>query len=137
MKDAIEKLKSLRTAIRYHRDQKGDDRCWLDDSGLWALLDEKEPKLTAAPPFEEMMARCRDFYVHRSSDVADAVPADAVIDPAKWDADLDAISESQVQAELARTRHAIMDHRDVAGRPLTLEDDRALYAVLPEKIPAD
>ena len=27
-------------AIRSHRDQKGDDRCWLDDSVLYAVLPE-------------------------------------------------------------------------------------------------
>ncbi len=30
----------LRTAIRKHRDQRGDDRCWLDDEELYKTLPE-------------------------------------------------------------------------------------------------
>lgn len=30
----------LRTAIRSHRDQRGDDRCWQDDETLYAVLPE-------------------------------------------------------------------------------------------------
>lgn len=30
----------LEAAIRKHRDQRGDDRCWLDDEDLYRLLPE-------------------------------------------------------------------------------------------------
>src|SRR5688572_6257600 len=42
--DEINDLKKLvlkyETAIRDHRDQKGDDRCWLDDEELYKTLPE-------------------------------------------------------------------------------------------------
>jgi hypothetical protein len=133
----LKKLKELRQAIRSHRDQKGDDRCWLDDPGLWALVDGSISEPKAPPPFEEMMAACRAFYVHRRSDAPDAAPADAVTDPTKWDDDLVSMADDAVRTELTRTEDAIRAHRDVSGRPRTLDDDRRLYAILPERLPAD
>ncbi|MBI4458052.1 hypothetical protein HY633_03765 [Candidatus Uhrbacteria bacterium] len=130
-------IKKFRQSIRYHRDQKGDDRCWLDDYKLWALLEDTPPKPTALPPHDEMMARCRDFFTHRRADAADPIPADAQADSQKWDDDLEVMSEESLRLELDRLMKAIAAHRDMKGRPLTLEDDRTLYKVLPEKLTAD
>lgn len=33
-------VERLRDAVRLHRDQRGDDRCWLDDETLYAILPE-------------------------------------------------------------------------------------------------
>lgn len=33
-------LRALRAAVRTHRDQKGDDRCWRDDETLYGALPE-------------------------------------------------------------------------------------------------
>lgn len=33
-------IEKLRVAIRKHRDQRGDDRCWLDDEELYKVLPE-------------------------------------------------------------------------------------------------
>jgi hypothetical protein len=33
-------VERLRTAIRKHRDQRGDDRCWMDDEELYKALPE-------------------------------------------------------------------------------------------------
>jgi hypothetical protein len=38
--DVVTKLDILRAGIRKHRDQKGDDRCWMDDEELYKLLPE-------------------------------------------------------------------------------------------------
>lgn len=56
----------LERAIRHHRDQRGDDRCWLDD----VLLYESLPggaKLAdqRLPPPEEMLANCKRFIASR------------------------------------------------------------------------
>lgn len=40
MKDLAEEVERLRSAIRRHRDQRGDDRCWLDDEELYKVLPE-------------------------------------------------------------------------------------------------
>lgn len=39
-KQAIGELATLATAIRKHRDQRGDDRCWMDDVELYQTLPE-------------------------------------------------------------------------------------------------
>ena len=36
----MEEVESLRSAIRLHRDEKGHDRCWLDDQRLYSILPE-------------------------------------------------------------------------------------------------
>ncbi len=54
----------LRNAIRRHRDQKGDDNCWLDDyEYLYSVLPEKikcEPQLPESK--ELMMYNCSRYY---------------------------------------------------------------------------
>lgn len=68
---AFEKAASLRSenerltaAIRKHRDQKADDRCWLDDDELYAVLGEDEPE-TTLPPECEFLESCRRFWRQR------------------------------------------------------------------------
>ena len=58
------RIRTLVAAIRKHRDQRGDDRCWLDDAELYAVLGEpyETPKL--AEPCE-MMANCVRFIKSR------------------------------------------------------------------------
>lgn len=133
----LEKIRACRQAIRYHRDQKGDDRCWVDDYVVWKFLSDTPPEPTKPPSFEKAMGCCRSFYDHRRAEQPDYAPANAVSNPALWDADLDALSEAERAAELERIQAAIRTHRDVIGRERTLDDDRALYDILPEKIPAD
>lgn len=126
---------ALRNAIRDHRDAKGDDRCWLDDYKLWTVLHDSPsiPNLTLA----EAMARCTEFYLNRRAEQADPAPPTAISDTRLWDDDLDEDYQNlpQIWRELMR---AILAHRDLPdGAVRTLEHDRALYLVLPEKIPAD
>lgn len=37
---ACARVEELEAAIRRHRDQRGDDRCWMDDEALYAALPE-------------------------------------------------------------------------------------------------
>lgn len=51
--------KKLLDAIRWHRDQRGDDRCWLDDEQLYMLLPEGY-----LPPLREVaveLANCERY----------------------------------------------------------------------------
>src|SRR4051812_29344135 len=48
-------------AIANHRDQRGDDRCYLDDAELYAVLGEAQA-VTALPPREEFLANCARFH---------------------------------------------------------------------------
>jgi hypothetical protein len=125
-----------RWAIRRHRDTLGDDRCWLDDYLVWGVLEDSPPTPDNPPPFDEAMRLCRQFYTYRRSETADPVPTDAIRDPAHWDDDLASMTEVQLTVELDRVLAAVRTHRDVPG-VRTIDNDRALYAVLPEKLPAD
>lgn len=133
----IQKIQEIRQAIRQHRDQKGDDRCWLDDYRVWACIEGSPADPEALPSFEDGMEQCRAFFLHRRAEQADPLPPDAIQDPQKWNGDLQTLSELELQTVLTALQEAIQTHRDIHDRPRTLQDDRALYAILPEKIPAD
>jgi hypothetical protein len=62
---SVEDLKAevikLRTIIRYHRNQKGDDRCWVDDIRLYEALPEKEGYDSTLPPEKVFLDNCKRF----------------------------------------------------------------------------
>ncbi len=64
-----DELDRLRTAIREHRDQRGDDRCWLDDQRLYHALGEGDPDpfdpVSALPPKADFLASCERFWIKR------------------------------------------------------------------------
>lgn len=126
-----------RAVIQHHHDIRGDDRCWFDDYVVWKMLDDSPPAPCTLPSFEDAMALCQLFYQHRHSDTPDPVSPDAILDDNKWDDDLSLMTENQFLDELVRIQETIRHHRDITDRPRTIEDDRMLYAILPEKIPAD
>jgi hypothetical protein len=127
----------IRRTIRDHRDAKGDDRCWLDDYLVWNLLPREEipiPKLNT----ETGMFKCIEFYVHRRSDTIELVPSTAILDPTKWNEDLESKCEKQLWDVVGLHLLAVEEHyHSSLVRSLTIDDDRKLYATLPEKIPAD
>lgn len=131
----LESVIARRNAIRHHRDQTGDDRCWVDDYALWKHIDGSP--VLRLPVYSAAMDSCRAFHQFRNAPHADPVPPEAVTDPAKWDDDARRMTEAQRADEYARLGDAIRAHRDIRGRARTASDDRALYAALPEKIPAD
>jgi hypothetical protein len=58
-------ISALRTAIRAHRDARGDDRCWRDDEELYAVLPEGY-----TPPARDTaveLDRCRAFIASRQN----------------------------------------------------------------------
>ena len=55
----------LRSAIRAHRDQLGDDRCWLDDFALYKALPDNAPIITRLPPKEFFIPHCEHFWETR------------------------------------------------------------------------
>ena len=62
--DLIAEAKRLRVAVRNHRDQVGDDRCWADDDALYSSLPEGGCPLKAFSPQEKdiLMARCSRYW---------------------------------------------------------------------------
>lgn len=55
----------LRNAIRYHRDQKGHDRCWLDDATLYGVLPEYSEVDFKLPPKCEFLENCELYWINR------------------------------------------------------------------------
>lgn len=137
MQDLKRAILECRAALRLHRDARGDERCWLDDYYVWNMVEGSPSIPTILPLFDEGMNQCRTYYRFRNAPVPDPMPAGAVTDPARWDDDLEEMTPPQLTQELERLHAAVRRHRDVTGRPRTADDDRALYAVLPEKLPAD
>lgn len=125
-----------RQAIREHRDAKLDDRCWVDDYAVWATVDGTTADLSTPPPYEEAMKECLSFYAGRRSEHPDPPVPNSTPRPALWDQDLLGMTEAALQEEYSRIRLAICGHFDKKGS-LTIDDDRALYNILPEKLPAD
>jgi len=123
-----------------HRDQKGDDRCWVDDYFIYEFLDDSPCMPTTMIPVEVAMNECKLFYEHRRADIPDSVPHDAILDPAEWDRDLDGKDWEHHLNTLVALQKAALRFRNirlVEKRAITIDDDRALYSILPEKIPAD
>lgn len=56
-------IAELRNAIRHHRDQRGDDRCWQDDYELYAVL----PEGYSNPPKDSrvMLELCQRYIASR------------------------------------------------------------------------
>lgn len=68
--DDRETIARLTSAIRKHRDAKGDDRCWLDDYQLYSVLPEGGHHDSSLPPECEFLESCRRFWAQRQAPVA-------------------------------------------------------------------
>lgn len=61
-----DEVKKLRAVIRYHKDQKGDDRCWVDDLRLYETLPEGPVGYDSTLPTEEVfLENCKRFCKSR------------------------------------------------------------------------
>ena len=76
VKKALADLLALRKAVREHRDAKGHDRCWLDDTKLYRALPEGFTGKVSLPTAEEFLTGCRRFWEQRQT--PDAVVHDAL-----------------------------------------------------------
>lgn len=59
--ELLAKIAGLENAIREHRDQRGDDRCWLDDERLYAVLPDHTAN-TALPDKATFLKNCERFW---------------------------------------------------------------------------
>lgn len=63
-----QRLNEVIDAVRHHKDVKGGNRCWLDDSVLYhkVLLDELMAlNHDSMPSKEDFLVRCSKFYDRR------------------------------------------------------------------------
>lgn len=60
-----ERIKELEDAIREHRDQKGDDRCWLDDQKLYRAIGGDAD--LSLPPKHDFLKSCDRYWEQRQS----------------------------------------------------------------------
>ena len=67
--DRMERLEAARNAVQAHYDQRGDDRCHLDDAKLYhdALGIEPDPYVSALPPDADMEESCRRYVRQRQA----------------------------------------------------------------------
>ncbi len=133
-----------RRIIRWHRDQKGDDRCWLDDFLVWKQVlgapDYKEVAVAAGGrKFDAAELRhCEFFYEKRNAEVADVIPegVDAEVNKAnREDTDLEKIDKAGLAVKILELKKLVYAECEKTSR--TADDDRILYSILPEKDPAD
>lgn len=66
-----QEVERLRAAIRKHRDERGDDRCWLDDEELYRVLPEGY-----TPPARDcavMLENCQRYIALRRNPATEYV----------------------------------------------------------------
>ena len=77
LEELKEETKKLRAVIRYHRDQKGDDRCWVDDLRLYEMLPEGSVGYDSTLPTEEVfLENCKRFCRSRQVPVSEPFKKD-------------------------------------------------------------
>jgi len=60
-----EEIETLRNAIRLHRDERGNDRCWLDDERLYSVLPEGKKADMVLPCRQEFLKNCARYWADR------------------------------------------------------------------------
>lgn len=70
-----DRIAELEAAIRKHRDQRGDDRCWLDDLDLYAVLGDTQKPEFQLPPRLTFLQNCSRYWEcrQRSQDKDEAL----------------------------------------------------------------
>jgi hypothetical protein len=75
--DFSSRVDELEAAIRKHRDQSGDDRCWQDDQELYSVLPEGyTPEGYTPPEMDEpvMLNNCKRYIERRQCPLTKYVP---------------------------------------------------------------
>jgi hypothetical protein len=78
----IDQITRLESAIRKHRDYRGDDRCWLDDEELYRVL----PEGFTAPPRDTAveLAKCQQYIACRHNPRTVYVSPETEITRLEW-----------------------------------------------------
>lgn len=137
----IDELRDIRLAVRTHRDQIGDYRCWVDDQVLYhRVLPELSDVAPTLPNREDFHRQCELYHQNRQDpkETPRDIPLDSSVGPlalsygADLDTDLLTLTPEEIGRQVRYWHKLIREHRD-AGDARTFEHDRALYMNLPEK----
>jgi hypothetical protein len=136
LKELTAKIIKARDGIRWHRDQRGHYRCWLDDLLVYENLPEyRNPYEKGLGAKTEFIERCAEFWERRQGPKRPS-PARRERSLREPDTDLASMSDRQLSRELKRLLEGIREHRATRNRT-TWRDDIALYNLLPEKLLAN
>ena len=119
----------IRSAIRWHRDQVGHERCWVDDDQTYRLLPRRAP--FNLPLRADFAARCREYRNNRCNNEAPEIGA------ANDDSDLRQLTRAELEAEKTRLLEGVARHARILRSQRSWTHDKELYLLLPEKKLAD
>ncbi len=129
-------VRHRRALIRWHREQRGDDRCWLDDWVVHLALSDTQSEPAKLP--EEAMQLCEEFFERRQ---APEDPIDQGEFTAAQRQEADSLLEQMLQdrdggrkfliRELLMLQIGILGHR--LEKPRNWIADQQLYLWLPEQ----
>ncbi|MEK7610371.1 MAG: hypothetical protein AAB468_01325 [Patescibacteria group bacterium] len=127
------KIIEWRGVIRWHRDQVGHDRCWLDDGHVYKIVLGLE---TTHPPSKTV---CEDLCTqyHHGRSGKKFIRGQNKLNGKKPDDDLEKMSRHRLELEWAKLLKAVTAHYRLGDGERLARDDQKLYRVLPEKTPAD
>lgn len=129
---AKDEILKARNAIRGHRDEKGDDRCWLDDDLVYQCVPGYKP-VTMLYPKEDFLKQCRVFKERRSglSSYPSGLLAVPLRENGMSDTDIDKWTDEQLKSHVFWLWLCILNHHN-CGEDKTSFDDVLLYMVLPD-----
>ena len=136
----IQRIVGLREAIRYHRAQVGDYRCWVDDERLYKAAGG-DVSLPVVPNPHEFMRRCEAFWDHRQR-ADERGKGDPSLNsehrilsiPKYSNEDLAGESSLELSHKLDELLAAIRAHQQRGYAERSVSDDEALYVLLPEQV---
>lgn len=131
---------AIRAAIRYHRGQISDFRCWVDDLRLYEITGLADPQERTVPSTERFLQRCEAYWelrqrpaeIGRGSASLNSESAPLSI-PQYSNQDLDQLSPHELAETLNSLIAVVSDHCAAGFLGRTHTDDEKLYAVLPEQ----
>ena len=135
-------LREIRQAVREHRDQVGDYRCWVDDEVLYHRVLPELRGLSPQVPDPVNFSNFCDAYFNNRQDPSEPpyeIPLDSSVGKLelKYDSSLDgdiaAMDERALGAAIDKWYALVRAHRDKGHMSRGYEDDKALYLNLPER----
>ena len=141
MKQTLDRCKAIRAAIRYHRAQISDYRCWVDDLRLYQVAEIPGYSNLVVPSPNEFMSRCESFWDNRQR-LNERGLGDKLIDSSKCaleidvdsNADIEGLSEQSLSELLSGLQSAVKQHESKGFQGRSVTDDVKLYAMLPDQL---